>query len=82
MKLLGALPLLAATLAAPGVASAQRYAPPPPPDYYSDPDPCPTGYSLQQQDRAAFDCSGTRGRMGLGASPMHPEGPGNFSSPR
>jgi hypothetical protein len=25
-----------------------------------------------------FDLSGTRGRDGLGASPFHPEGPGNF----
>ncbi len=95
MKLLGALALLAATLVAPPAALAQRYAPPPPPAYYSSPGysyppyyyyeqqgPCPTGYSLQQQDRAAYDCSGTRGRIGLGASPMHPEGPGNVVIPR
>ncbi|WP_020174485.1 hypothetical protein [Methyloferula stellata] len=25
------------------------------------------------------DVSGTAGRLGLGASPAHPEGPGNFS---
>ena len=31
------------------------------------------------QDRARFDHSGTRGRMGLGANPRRPEGPGNFS---
>jgi len=30
-------------------------------------------------DRNAFFRSGTRGRMGLGASPIHPEGPGNVS---
>jgi len=30
-------------------------------------------------DRNAFFRSGTRGRMGLGASPLHPEGPGNYS---
>jgi hypothetical protein len=30
-------------------------------------------------DRARFDRSGTRGREGLGASPMRPEGPGNVS---
>ncbi len=30
-------------------------------------------------DRNAFDRSGTRGREGLGASPLHPEGPGNVS---
>jgi hypothetical protein len=28
-------------------------------------------------DRARFHRSGTRGRQGLGASPLHPEGPGN-----
>jgi hypothetical protein len=36
-------------------------------------------YSLDDCDRKAFDESGTRGRMGLGADPAHPEGPGNFS---
>jgi hypothetical protein len=30
-----------------------------------------------RQDRARFHRSGTRGRQGLGASPLHPEGPGN-----
>jgi hypothetical protein len=30
-----------------------------------------------RMDRANFDHSGTRGREGLGASPFHPEGPGN-----
>ena len=39
------------------------------------------GRSVQDWDRFRYDYSGTRGRMGLGASPMHPEGPGNFSSP-
>jgi hypothetical protein len=38
--------------------------------------PC---FSLDDCDRKAFDESGTRGRMGLGADPAHPEGPGNFS---
>ena len=28
-------------------------------------------------DRRDFDRSGTRGRDGLGASPFHPEGPGD-----
>jgi hypothetical protein len=58
-----------------GFAQTQRYAAPPP--YQSTHAPCQPGYSLQSQDRAAYDCSGTRGRMGLGASPFHPEGPGN-----
>jgi len=35
--------------------------------------------SLDDCDRKAFDESGTRGRMGLGADPAHPEGPGNVS---
>ncbi|MGH6837885.1 MAG: hypothetical protein ACREDT_03635 [Methylocella sp.] len=30
-----------------------------------------------RRDRARFNRSGTRGRQGLGASPLHPEGPGN-----
>jgi len=35
--------------------------------------------SLDDCDRKDFDESGTRGRMGLGADPAHPEGPGNVS---
>lgn len=31
------------------------------------------------QNQAAYDPSGTRGRMGLGADTAYPEGPGNFS---
>lgn len=33
--------------------------------------------SVEQQQN--YHDSGTVGRMGLGASPFHPEGPGNFS---
>lgn len=44
--------------------------------YYPGMKPC---FSLDDCDRKAFDESGTRGRMGLGADPAHPEGPGNFS---
>lgn len=33
--------------------------------------------SLADRDRRDHDDSGTRGRMGLGADPAHPEGPGN-----
>jgi len=44
-------------------------------------------YSLYQapdttsaaSDIARYDHSGSRGRLDLGASPRHPEGPGNFS---
>jgi hypothetical protein len=35
--------------------------------------------SLDDCDRKAYGESGTRGRMGLGADPAHPEGPGNVS---
>jgi hypothetical protein len=35
--------------------------------------------SLDDCGRKEFDESGTRGRMGLGADPAHPEGPGNVS---
>lgn len=41
---------------------------------YPDPQTAPSRW-----DRARFDRSGTRGRMGLGADPVHPEGPGNVS---
>lgn len=39
--------------------------------------PC---FSRDDCDRKAYDESGTRGRMGLGADPAHPEGPGNVSN--
>jgi hypothetical protein len=32
-----------------------------------------------RRDRARYHRSGTRGRQGLGASPLHPEGPGNVT---
>lgn len=78
MKALGAV-VVAVSLAAPSAVFAQThrgYASDPAADPYSS---CEPGYSAQSQDRAAYDCSGTRGRMGLGASPMHPEGPGNVT---
>jgi hypothetical protein len=81
MKPLGALLFMAATLAAIGPTSAQRYPFEAAPIYDQPYDPCQPGYSVQSQDRAAYDCSGTRGRIGLGASPFHPEGPGNVVSP-
>jgi hypothetical protein len=83
MKTLGAFILIAVPLAVPCAAFAQKYTPPSPnaPSYPQSYDPCQPGYSLQSQDRAAYDCAGTRGRIGLGADPMHPEGPGNFSGP-
>jgi hypothetical protein len=39
------------------------------------------GRPLQELDWLRYGYSGTRGRIGLGADPAHPEGPGNFSSP-
>ncbi|WP_036264222.1 hypothetical protein [Methylocapsa aurea] len=60
----------------------------PPQGYYGYPTPpypppgwLAEGRSVDAWDRYRYDESGTRGRMGLGASPMHPEGPGNFSTP-
>ncbi len=82
MKRIGVFVLVAAALGAPGTVLAQTpraYAPAAAYDPY---DSCEPGYSLQSQDRAAYDCSGTRGRMGLGASPFHPEGPGNTTFSR
>lgn len=45
---------------------------------YHSPYPC---HSPDDCDRKDYDESGTRGRLGLGASPYHPEGPGNPSGP-
>ena len=70
-----------ALLALASPASAQSYdydrplPPNPPPSWLAE------GRSAADWDRYRYDYSGTRGRMGLGASPYHPEGPGNFSSP-
>jgi hypothetical protein len=82
MKMIGAFIVAVAALAAPSAvfAQGQRY-PAPTPVHDSDYS-CAPDYSLQSQDRAAYDCSGTRGRIGLGASPFHPEGPGNVTSVR
>ncbi|MCI0599159.1 MAG: hypothetical protein L0Y50_04870 [Beijerinckiaceae bacterium] len=50
-------------------------APNPPPGWIAE------GRSVQEWDWLRYDYSGTRGRMGLGADPARPEGPGNFSTP-
>lgn len=39
----------------------------------------PNQVAPSRWDRIRYDHSGTRGREGLGASPGHPEGPGNVS---
>ncbi len=64
-----------------GAVAAQDRQPPRPDQYYGlypnqDQD---HGLALSRWDRARFDRSGTRGREGLGAAPIHPEGPGNVS---
>ena len=48
----------------------------PPREYFQFQPPC---MSLDDCDRKAYGESGTRGRLGLGADPAHPEGPGNPS---
>jgi hypothetical protein len=68
-----------AVLASMGAASAQERYPSRADQYsaiYGNPDP---QNAPSRWDRARFDRSGTRGREGLGASPMRPEGPGNVS---
>lgn len=36
---------------------------------------------VEVKQQQYYNNSGTVGRMGLGADPFHPEGPGNYSSP-
>jgi hypothetical protein len=38
--------------------------------------------SVQEWQQNTYHDSGTLGRMGLGADPRHPEGPGNAVAPR
>jgi hypothetical protein len=49
---------------------------------YSPWAPGARGPSAQQWTQYEYNQSGTLGRLGLGASPYHPEGPGNPVSPR
>jgi len=67
--------LLAAQAVAQSFAGSEPLPPVPPANWFAQ------GHSLDEWDRFRYDYSGTRGRLGLGASPFHPEGPGNFSSP-
>ncbi|WOJ90377.1 hypothetical protein RZS28_03525 [Methylocapsa polymorpha] len=68
-------------IASVGAVAAQGRQPPRPDQYYGlypnqDQD---HGLALSRWDRARFDRSGTRGREGLGAAPLRPEGPGNVA---
>jgi hypothetical protein len=66
--------MFAATM---GIARAQERYPSRAGQHYdanAKPDP---QLAPSRRDRARFHRSGTRGRQGLGASPLHPEGPGN-----
>jgi hypothetical protein len=49
---------------------------------YSPWAPGARGPSAQDVTQYQYNYSGTLGRQGLGASPYHPEGPGNAVSPR
>ena len=74
---LAAIVLLAST----GVVGAQEQYPAGPDAYYRYPNGLYEYRSVapSRWDRHRFHRSGTRGRMGLGADPIHPEGPGNVS---
>lgn len=63
-------------LASAGIAHTEPWWPAPagPPAIVKRLPPC---HSRAGCDRRDHDYSGTRGRMGLGADPAHPEGPGN-----
>jgi hypothetical protein len=68
--------MLAATM---GIACAQPHYPSDADQIYdtkANPEP---QLAPSRRDRARFHRSGTRGRQGLGASPLHPEGPGNVT---
>jgi hypothetical protein len=61
-----------------GAASAQQAYPTRANQYYGLYDQnSGAAVSPSRQDHNAYDRSGSRGRLGLGASPFHPEGPGN-----
>ena len=63
-----------------GAAGAQQYYVAPGDQYYGTPAIPDPQIAPSRWDRARFDRWGTRGREGLGATPMQPEGPGNVSN--
>lgn len=67
----------AAMVAARGVSQATAAAPAVPTRGPSIAAPAAPCVSRADCDRRDYDWSGTRGRMGLGADPAYPEGPGN-----
>jgi hypothetical protein len=72
---------VAVLLAFAGVAAAQS---PQPQSQRTPSDTCPLFFFCAQPSAPGanwqlYDRSGTLGRQGLGASPLHPEGPGNAS---
>lgn len=69
----------AAMLAGVGAAAARDRSPADATHYYGMAQTGSNAAAAQVRDGSAFDASGTRGRIGLGESPFHPEGPGNFS---
>ena len=71
----------AVLLASAGVVGAQEQYPAGPDTYYRYQNGIYECRSVapSRWDRHRFHRSGTRGRMGFGADPMHPEGPGNVS---
>jgi hypothetical protein len=65
---------VAVLVASTRVVAAQEQHEHPQYGFYQNRPPCT---SVDDCNRRAFDKSGTPGRMGLGADPAHPEGPGN-----
>jgi len=61
------------------VAAQQPYPSAPNPYYGGAPRHEYRSVAPSRWDRFRFDHAGTRGRLGLGASPLRPEGPGNVS---
>jgi hypothetical protein len=72
---------LAATalFASVAVATAQERYPAGATQYYGLYQPTQHALGPSRTDRIGYGHSGTRGREGLGGSPLHPEGPGNPS---
>ncbi|ACK50727.1 conserved hypothetical protein [Methylocella silvestris BL2] len=63
-----------------GAAAAGTHDLPTPKDYYGLYQGDGRPIASSRADRIEYDLSGTRGRVGLGQDPVHPEGSGNFSN--